>query len=155
MRIAIIGAGLAGLACAIECERLGVVPDVFERDESVGMKFPFLNELCGLFSRNIEKDTIITELRKLKKTPIFYNSPANYKELSKKYDYVVVASGKDTESAEMGVWEDQGQVSTLSGIALGKFQIENLAIYFNTDYAGSGFARVSPFSTTLNWVARH
>lgn len=36
MKIAIIGAGLGGLACALECERLGVIPDVFERDESVG-----------------------------------------------------------------------------------------------------------------------
>ena len=36
MKIAIIGAGLSGLACALECERLGVIPDVFERDESVG-----------------------------------------------------------------------------------------------------------------------
>jgi protoporphyrinogen oxidase len=39
MKIAIIGAGLGGLACALECEKLGVIPDVFERDESVGWPY--------------------------------------------------------------------------------------------------------------------
>lgn len=36
MKIAIIGAGPAGLACALECERLGVIPDLFDTEESVG-----------------------------------------------------------------------------------------------------------------------
>lgn len=36
MKIAIIGAGLSGLACAAECERLGVIPHVFEKDDTVG-----------------------------------------------------------------------------------------------------------------------
>ncbi|HPA53825.1 MAG TPA: NAD(P)-binding protein, partial [Bacillota bacterium] len=36
VKIAIIGAGIGGLACALECEKLGVIPDVYERDNSVG-----------------------------------------------------------------------------------------------------------------------
>ncbi|MDF2628050.1 MAG: dependent oxidoreductase [Symbiobacteriaceae bacterium] len=36
MRIAIVGAGLAGLACAHELERLGLAPDVFEKGPCVG-----------------------------------------------------------------------------------------------------------------------
>lgn len=36
MKIAIIGAGLSGLACAVECERLGVIPHVFEKDDAIG-----------------------------------------------------------------------------------------------------------------------
>lgn len=31
MKVAILGAGLSGLACAIECERLGVQAEIFER----------------------------------------------------------------------------------------------------------------------------
>ena len=31
MKIAIIGAGVSGLSCALECEKLGVTADVFER----------------------------------------------------------------------------------------------------------------------------
>ena len=36
MRIAIVGAGLAGLACAHELERLGHAPDIFESRDRVG-----------------------------------------------------------------------------------------------------------------------
>lgn len=36
MRVAIVGAGLAGLACAHELERLGVLPEIFERQRAVG-----------------------------------------------------------------------------------------------------------------------
>lgn len=85
-------------------------------------------------------------LRLIRKAPIFYNNPADYKRLSREYDYVIVATGKDTEAAEMGVWEDKGQVTAIGGVALGKFNTKATSMYFNTDYAGSGFGRVSPFN---------
>lgn len=40
MKIAIIGAGVTGLACALECERLGVPADLYERDHAVGWIWP-------------------------------------------------------------------------------------------------------------------
>lgn len=36
MRIAIIGAGMAGLACAYELEKYGITPDIFEVQDAVG-----------------------------------------------------------------------------------------------------------------------
>ncbi len=36
MKVAIIGAGLSGLACAHELERLGIVPDLYERNSYIG-----------------------------------------------------------------------------------------------------------------------
>lgn len=39
MKIAIMGAGLSGLACAITLERLGVFPTIFEKRSKVGDRF--------------------------------------------------------------------------------------------------------------------
>jgi len=36
MRVAIIGAGLAGLSCAHELERYGVSPVIFEKNSYIG-----------------------------------------------------------------------------------------------------------------------
>lgn len=197
MKIAIIGAGLSGLSCALECEKLGVTAEVFERHHSVGWPWPSITAFINLMNRRygndsikylkdtydinikyaFEEKTYIMKspnaeikiegnlgysifrgkeidsienqlLRALRKTPIHYNSLSNYKELSQKYDFVVVASGKDVEAKELGVWEEQGRISISASIALGSFQENTTHIYFDTEYAGSGYARMSPFSST-------
>ncbi|HUW63266.1 MAG TPA: FAD-dependent oxidoreductase [Spirochaetia bacterium] len=196
MRIAIIGAGLGGLACALECERLGVIPDIFERDESVGWAWPCtmnwlnvlerqmgdvrehlrevynldikpLNKLTSMvlkspnkeakiqgtlgyiLARGKHKDSIENQLHAaLKRTPVHFNRFADYKELSKKYDYVVVATGKDTAAKELGVWEDFGLVHLRGGLAFGTFEPTSCTVYFNTEYAGRGYARLAPLSST-------
>lgn len=157
MKIAIIGAGIGGLACALECEKLGVIPDLFERDYSVGWPWLSVNYWPSVILRNMgdpieyikknydieitpinECKTILVKspeqelkvqgkmgyfisrgkgsesnenylLRKLKKgTAIHYNSLTDFKELSSKYDYVVVATGRYSEARELNVWEDEG-----------------------------------------------
>lgn len=197
MKIAIIGAGLSGLACAIECEKLGVIPDVFERDYSVGWPWLSINYLPNVVLRNMgdpiqylkenydinllplnECKTVILKspekevkingklgyflirgkggessenllLRKLKKgTAIHYNSLVDYKDLSSKYDYVVVATGRDNEARELNVWKDEGIMQIAGGIALGSFHDETGILYLNTEYAGTGYARITPFSPT-------
>ena len=202
LKIAIIGAGVAGLSCAIECEKLGVPAEVFERHHSVGWPWPSVNNWLDIFTRvygsnpikyikdmydiNIkpsfdEKNFIMKSsnsetkiqgklgpsfyrgkevdcienqlLRELKKTPVHYNALSNYKELSQKYDYVVVATGRDFEAKELGVWEEQGRVSIMGTIALGSFAYDTSTIYFDTEYAGTGYARVSPYSDTQAVIA--
>jgi len=196
MKIAIIGAGLAGLSCAIECERLGVIPDVFERDQTVGWEFPCtvqwmnvlqrklgdvrdylrvtynldikpLNEfkrliikspnkeakiegkLGYILARGKRKESIENQLyNTLVKTPVHFNQAADYKELSKKYDYVVIATGKDTAAKEMGVWTDYGLVHLRGGLVYGNFEPTSSTVYLNTDYAGRGYARLAPLSST-------
>ena len=197
MKIAIIGGGISGLACALECEKLGVIPDVYERDYSVGWPWLSINFWPDVFYREMgdsldyikknydieitpinECKTLIFKspeqeikiqgklgyficrgkgseskenqlLRKLKKgTAIHYNSLVDYKELSTKYDYVVIATGRDSEARELNVWEDEGIMRAAGGIALGSFHDETAVLYLNTEYAGSGYARITPFSPT-------
>jgi len=76
LKVAIIGAGISGLACAIELERHGVTIDVFEQRSLVGELFTHCAALLQIMSRPI-KDPVddlsknfniyIKPLRKLKK----------------------------------------------------------------------------------------
>lgn len=51
MRVAILGAGLAGLCCAHELERHGVQPDIFELRHRVGERFPNMEAIVHLVHR--------------------------------------------------------------------------------------------------------
>lgn len=194
MKIAIIGAGLAGLSCALECEKFGIYPDIFERDADIGWLWPSVIFLPAVFHReygdivkylrenykinikpsNGAKSFIMKSpshkvkvngnlgyflirgkkleaveyqlLRRLHRARIQYNMPADYKELSKQYDYVVVASGRITEAAQLGVWKAIDNVVMIGGVVLGNFNDTLSTIYFNTEYAGTGYGRITPFS---------
>ncbi|WP_202710210.1 NAD(P)/FAD-dependent oxidoreductase [Sporosalibacterium faouarense] len=195
MKIAIVGAGVSGLSCALECERLGVVPDIYERDSSIGWIWPSVIFWPGVFTkeqaeiRNYLLNKFNIDVRPLSKTKSFimksanqevkvegklgyflargkaensfvkqmqkdimrtriqYNVPADYKELAKEYDYVVVSSGKVDEALDLGVWESLGTVYMMGGVALGNFDKTSSTVFFNTDYAGTGYARITPFNS--------
>jgi len=51
VKVAIIGAGTSGLSCAIELERNGIYPVIFERNEFVGEYHPHVSALLGLITR--------------------------------------------------------------------------------------------------------
>ncbi len=53
MKVAIIGAGLSGLACAIELERHGIRPDIFEETKMLGDKPGALVASLRLFTDSI------------------------------------------------------------------------------------------------------
>lgn len=201
-RIAILGAGVTGLSCALECERNGVYPEIFERDFSIGWVWPSVTYWPDVFTR--EKGDMIQYLsdkydigisylsknkeiimkssekeikikgdnlgyfiergkranslenqmfRHLTHTAIHYNRPADYKELSQKYDYVVIATGKTTEAANLGVWQELDKTYIYGGIAVGNFNPASSIVYFDTEYAGTGYARVTPINSTQALVA--
>lgn len=62
VRVAILGAGLAGLACVFELERLGVDPVVFEKRHRVGERFPNV-EIMPRALHHRPRHDIFTELR--------------------------------------------------------------------------------------------
>lgn len=51
MKVAIIGAGTSGLSCAIELERNGIHPVIFERNGFIGEFHPHVSAFLGLISR--------------------------------------------------------------------------------------------------------
>lgn len=57
MKIAIMGAGMAGLSCAITLERLGVAPTVFEKRSCVGDRFVNAETMFSILDRPV-KNTI-------------------------------------------------------------------------------------------------
>ncbi|GAB6086018.1 NAD(P)/FAD-dependent oxidoreductase [Alkaliphilus crotonatoxidans] len=53
MKVAIIGAGTAGLSCAIELERHGIYPTIFERNDFIGEYHPHVSAFLGLLTRPV------------------------------------------------------------------------------------------------------
>ena len=51
MKVAIIGAGISGLACAHELERHGINPDIFEQRSKAGELFSHVSAMMDLFIR--------------------------------------------------------------------------------------------------------
>lgn len=51
MKVTIIGAGTSGLSCAIELERNGIYPTIFERNDFIGEYHPHVSALLNLVTR--------------------------------------------------------------------------------------------------------
>ncbi|WP_147535250.1 NAD(P)/FAD-dependent oxidoreductase [Bacillus marasmi] len=51
MKIAIMGAGLSGLACAITLEKYGITPEIYEKRSKVGDRFVNGETLMSIFTR--------------------------------------------------------------------------------------------------------
>ncbi len=196
MKIAIIGAGVSGLSCALELERNGVIADIYERDHTTGWAWstvgfwpeillrdygdviqylwknykisikPLLQcnniimksknrkvEINGNLGYSITRgknpDSLENQIYSLMHlTSVKFDKPVDYKQLSREYDWVVVANGNDSIARELGVWEDKVLIRITGGTAIGNFRPDSSTIYFNTDYAGTGYARVSPYNST-------
>lgn len=54
MRVAIIGAGISGLACAHELERFGIRPDIYEQRPRVGELFTHMAVLLQILHRPVK-----------------------------------------------------------------------------------------------------
>ena len=56
MRVAIMGAGMSGLACAITLEKHGVTPTIFEKRSQVGDRFVNGEATFSILNRPIKDD---------------------------------------------------------------------------------------------------
>jgi len=193
MRVAIIGAGMAGLYCAHELERLGIKPEVYEKNSFIGESINHVTGVLDISHRPISDivkymskshhidiqplrtiDTlehhspnVTTTLKgnfgyffkyskdadslkcqiygKLKRTSFHMNEVGDYLELSKKYDYVVVATGNSGYAEEAGVWQDWLGTYVRGAIILGDFDPGKLVVWINKDYCKNGYVYMTPF----------
>jgi digeranylgeranylglycerophospholipid reductase len=51
MKVAIIGGGIAGLACAHEFERLGITPVIYERNSFIGEQYDHVSAILEILNR--------------------------------------------------------------------------------------------------------
>lgn len=191
MKVAIIGAGISGLTCALGLEKLGVSCEIYERKHRIGNLFSFgeiilqvmhrphkdplnflksqlgmsiepLNEikkvvikspkkeikvegkLGYIFERGQGEKSLENQLAKEVQSKILFNTNADYKKLSKIYDYVVIATGNDMIVKQLTQCENIVSSRIKGGIALGDFDPHTVYVWFNRLYARSGFAYLVP-----------
>ncbi|MDD4170522.1 MAG: NAD(P)-binding protein, partial [Desulfotomaculaceae bacterium] len=99
-----------------------------------------------LLRRGQGEDSLENQLLAQIKTPIHYNTRADYAALALDYDYVVVATGTYDTTKTLGCWEDIYKTWLVGATVLGEFHPNHLEMWLNTEYAGSGYAYLTPFS---------
>jgi len=106
LRVAVIGAGPAGLACAITLERLGIRPDLFEKGEHVGYPVAMVQALLGISHPRLgdplsflyrEYGLAIQPLAKLER--VIYHCPDTREEIVAQHGYLLLR-GRDEGSLE-------------------------------------------------------
>ncbi|MDP4145140.1 MAG: NAD(P)/FAD-dependent oxidoreductase [Bacillota bacterium] len=193
MKVAIMGAGMSGLACAITLEQHGLTPAIFEKRNCVGDRFvnaeatfsilnrPVNNDLLylqqnfnihlrstdavkklvihskneiGSIDGNIgfvnirgrHKESYENQLSKQVKSPIQFNSAAEYAQLCKEFDYVILAPGDGIYACELGNYRSDLTCTIRGATVEGDFLTDISHVWFNYQIIPRGYAWLIPFS---------
>lgn len=192
MRVAIVGAGLAGLACAYELERLGVLPVIFERQRSLGKPDLVIETMAQFLHHNRGQDifdhirqdlglplnphnmvhsmvlhspshdatlqghlayttvrghddrSLERQLARHLAAEIRYGERPDVWELRRQFDWVVVATGNHEWSEALTRWTPHIDWSIRGATVLGSFNPTEQHLFFNSRYAKTGYAMISP-----------
>lgn len=108
MKVAIIGAGIAGLSCAIKLERYGISPVIYEETDCIGDREPHIGVALETLSRPIhdaikylkeEFDINLTPSNVLNK--LTHHSPNKMVIVKKKKLGYFIKRGKDKDSIKL------------------------------------------------------
>ena len=99
-----------------------------------------------LMLKGQSENAVSNQLLKQVKSPVYYNTRAEYTKLAREYDYVVVATGGREITSILGCWEDVSLNWVMGSTVLGSFDPNAMMMWLNTEYAGSSYAYLTPFN---------
>ena len=114
MKIAIIGAGISGLACAFELKKHGIIPTIFERRHQVGEVLGYPTLMLRMLTRNInnpmkylrnEFGLNISPLSQLRKIEMV--SPNRRRIIKGNHGYIFIR-GAEQDSLENQIYKQAG-----------------------------------------------
>jgi flavin-dependent dehydrogenase len=114
-----------------------------------GIKRNVTGNLGYFFTRGQFEGTIEDQLTKMIRAKINYSIKADYEELSKEYDQVVVCTGDNQISKELGLWDNLFHSLLRGAIVLGEFDPTELIMWFNKKYNDTGYAYLAPFGKDM------
>lgn len=107
MKVAIIGAGISGLACAIELEKNGIKPDIFEKRYTAGELFDHCTVMLEIITRPV-KDPVVylynnfgIEIKPVQTVnTVYMHGPKVDSTLKRNYMGYFFVRGQDKDSVE-------------------------------------------------------
>jgi glutamate synthase (NADPH) small chain len=137
-KVAIIGSGPAGLACADELNKFGHLITVFERDDRIGGLLVY-----GIPNMKLDKNTVERRVKLLRdegiefQTSVKVGEDVTAEELKNNFDAIVLACGA-TEARDLNV---EGR--ELNGIHLAmEFLLKNTKSLLDSEHSDSEFIDV-------------
>ncbi|MBM7553810.1 FAD-dependent oxidoreductase [Thalassobacillus pellis] len=193
MNVAIIGAGMAGLSCALTLEKHGMEFDIFEQRKDIKNRkmvaeamTPILHkpfddavkylaetyqiplkptsnirklyvhspdesaELEGnlgfINMRGNHEEAYEKQLSELLKTPIQFGQDVSYKEISKDYTHIVLATGDPLDTQKFQPFDTAYKATFAGAIVEGDFVGNEVHTWFNDRYAPKGMGYILPHS---------
>jgi flavin-dependent dehydrogenase len=193
MDVAILGAGISGLSCAITLEKHGVTPVIFEKRSCVGDRFVNAEAMFSILNRPVKDclnylaekydinlspidevnklvihsknkegtiagkigytnirgrhdNSFESQLAKQVKSKINYHSSRDYQELSRNFDYVVLATGDAEYALQKGNYRSDLTCSIKGATVEGSFLSDTPHVWFNYEILPKGYAWVIPYS---------
>ncbi|MBM7856185.1 flavin-dependent dehydrogenase [Desulfohalotomaculum tongense] len=101
------------------------------------------------FLRGQSENSVESQLSRMLKTKVHYNVHADYEQLSREYDYVIVCTGNSRTAKTLGVWDDLFYSLLRGVIVLGEFDTSKIIMWFNKKYNDTGYAYLTPFSSDM------